>query len=225
MGAIMRKSSLILIVIIPLLTACIQISIQEAGSKYVELRFQKNKAEIVVDETPEVIITKTTELLEPAVFVSATTKTPASKSPVPSPTETATIELVNVSSAVETTSSFGTLEPAPIFDVVSNVRCRSGPSILYNVLGYLNTGEQAQILGRNTSADWLFISILESEKKCWVSYIAFDKSLFVSTVIPVMTAAPPPTPTPFQKPIIVPAYPPPPTPYPMPDYPTIQPYP
>jgi hypothetical protein len=225
MGAIMRRSSLILIVIIPFLTACIQISIQEAGSKYVEVGFQKNTAEISVDETPEVIITETTEFLEPTVLVPTSTQTLSITFTVPLPTETATIELVNISSAADPTSSLGTIEPAPIFDAVTNVRCRSGPSILYYVVGYLNTGEQAQILGRNTDGSWAFVSMLGSDKTCWVNYIAIDMSSLVSTAIPLMTAPPPPIPTPTVKPAIIDAAPGPSIPPTEIIYPTIPPYP
>lgn len=107
------------------------------------------------------------------------------------------------------TSSISTLTPVPIDTLISvafptvtststpsvflaspkdqPVNCRFGPATSYNVIGALNLGRQAEIIGRNADSTWWFVrNPTDPSTSCWLS------AEFVETVgdvqsLPVIT--------------------------------------
>ena len=74
-----------------------------------------------------------------------------------------------------------------------DANCRFGPATVYDVLGFLLTGESSLIVGRSDPAGWWVIENLDAGGNCWIADSVVDISGDTSGV-PVV--APPPTPTP-----------------------------
>ena len=107
------------------------------------------------------------------------------------------------------TSSISTLTPVPIETLINvalptltststpsvflaspkdqPVNCRFGPATSYNVIGALNLGKQAEIIGRNADSTWWYVrNPSDPSTSCWLS------AEFVQTVgdvqsLPVVT--------------------------------------
>ncbi len=70
------------------------------------------------------------------------------------------------------------LTPTPIFTLTPSVpmvsvslptNCRSGPGTAYDILGLLNAGESAEVVGRNTSSDnWIIRLPYNPAITCWL---------------------------------------------------------
>ncbi len=58
----------------------------------------------------------------------------------------------------------------PILNVVflRDSSCRERPGSEYQAIGYFNSGDTAEVVGRNPNFTWLQITIPDSESKCWV---------------------------------------------------------
>jgi hypothetical protein len=86
------------------------------------------------------------------------------------------------------------IPPAPLVSVTMQTNCRSGPGSDYEVLGMLNVGESAEVVGRSQYADYWVIKLPAApEPACWLwgQYAALRGDAGSLPVIP-----PPPTPTP-----------------------------
>ena len=98
--------------------------------------------------------------------------------------------------ATETPSPiiFPTFTPSYSFVSVSvATNCRSGPGMVYDVLGYFMVGETAQVYGRGTSGSYWYIRNPDDPSGfCWISgkYAALSGNL---SAIPIYTAWPTPT--------------------------------
>ena len=98
--------------------------------------------------------------------------------------------------ATETPSPiiFPTFTPSYSFVSVSvATNCRSGPGMVYDVLGYFIVGETAQVYGRGTSGSYWYIRNPDDPSGfCWISgkYAALSGNL---SGIPIYTAGPTPT--------------------------------
>jgi hypothetical protein len=88
-----------------------------------------------------------------------------------------------------------TLTPSvPMVSVSRNINCRSGPGESYAILGILNVGETAEVLGRNASGDTWIIKLPSNPAiTCWL-WGAYASVTGSTAALPIST--PPPTPTP-----------------------------
>jgi hypothetical protein len=88
--------------------------------------------------------------------------------------------------------------PLPSVSVSVQTNCRSGPGTAYNVLGILNVGETAQVVGRNSASDYWIIKLPSNPANpCWL-WGKYAMLVGNTGGLPVVT--PPPTPTPVNSP-------------------------
>jgi len=75
-----------------------------------------------------------------------------------------------------------------------NTYCRSGPGPTYDILGIVNVGQNAQVVGRNASSDTWVIKLPSNPAiTCWL-WGQYATVVGNTAGLPVIT--PPPTPTP-----------------------------
>ncbi len=86
------------------------------------------------------------------------------------------------------------LVSAPLVSVSMDTNCRSGPDKQYDKLGVLLVGEQAEVVGKNTVANYWVIENPDAPGTCWLwgMYATVEGN---TEYLPEMT--PPPTPTPL----------------------------
>ncbi len=117
----------------------------------------------------------------PQVESLIATSTPTENSVVPTDTLTPTITLTPTSSI-------------PMVSVSTDTNCRTGPDTVYDIRGILRVGENAQVVGRNSTSDyWVIILPSNNSIICWVwgNYATVTGN---TSNIPIVN--PPPTPTP-----------------------------
>lgn len=91
----------------------------------------------------------TPDISTPTV-ISSETIIPEVELPTPEPTST---PLITLASPIE--------QP---------VNCRFGPDISYTIVGALNPGRQAEVIGRNKDLSWLFVrNPSDPSTSCWLS--------------------------------------------------------
>ena len=88
-----------------------------------------------------------------------------------------------------------TLTPAfPIVTVSVNINCRTGPTTDYDLLGVLQVGEKAEVVGRSSLSDTIIIRLPSNTAiTCWLwtKYATLSGDISGLPLIPI-----PPTPTP-----------------------------
>ncbi|MBL8050610.1 MAG: hypothetical protein JNM46_05255 [Anaerolineales bacterium] len=81
----------------------------------------------------------------------------------------------------------------PTVSVSTNTNCRTGPGLVYDLLGGLNVGQTAEIVGKNSSTGYWIIKLPNSATICWL----FPQYATVSGNTANLPEYPvPPTPTP-----------------------------
>lgn len=92
----------------------------------------------------------------------------------------------------------------PQVSVSVNTNCRTGPGQAYPLLGALNVGQTAEVLGRNNDSSYFFIRNPSGGSNCWLwgQYATTEGNV---GALPVFT--PPPTPTPTFTPTPTPLWP------------------
>lgn len=92
----------------------------------------------------------------------------------------------------------------PQVSVSVNTNCRTGPGQAYPLLGGLNVGQTAEVLGRNSDSTYFFIRNPSGGANCWL-WGQYATTAGNIAALPVFT--PPPTPTPTFTPTPVPLWP------------------
>ncbi len=142
-------------------------------------------------------------LIAQTVFAELTLNAPPTATIVlstPTPASTPTPQ----ASATPSLSPTITLTPTPSTPMISasvNTNCRTGPGVVYPVVGYLLVKDNSvPVVGRlSTNAWWVIQNPTRAGQVCWV----WGQSTTVSgdlSLLPVAT--PPPTPTPTATPTI-----------------------
>lgn len=81
----------------------------------------------------------------------------------------------------------------PQVSVSTNTNCRTGPGVVYDLLGGLNVGQIAEVVGKNSSTGYWIIKLPGSNTICWL----FPQHATVSGNTANLPEYPvPPTPTP-----------------------------
>jgi len=122
-----------------------------------------------------------------ALVLAATTSAPAITeipSSTPFPTDTPTITPTSTSSI-------------PMATVSVNTNCRTGPGVVYDLIGALLVGEQAVVVGKYSAGNYWIINNPDSSGTCWLwgQYATVTGN---TAGLPEYT--PPPTPTPTSTP-------------------------
>jgi len=121
--------------------------------------------------------------------------------PTPTSTDTPTPTLTNTHTPTVTPTPTTTVTPTPtpIPDAMVNTEAlnlRSGPGVVYDILGVLKRGDCLKVIGRNLAGDWLKV-ICPDEREGWILCSLLQVNVDVADV-PVVQA--PPTPTPLYTP-------------------------
>ena len=156
-----------------------------------------------------------TEIVEEAEAAASATllaltlaaqNTLAAATPIPSstpfPTDTATLASTSTPTV-------------PMVTVSVNTNCRTGPGVIYDLVGGLLVGEQAVVVGKFTSTNYWIINNPDSSGTCWLwgqyatvtgnipglpEYTQPPTPTPTSTPTPSMTPTPSNTPTPTDTP-------------------------
>jgi hypothetical protein len=97
--------------------------------------------------------------------------TPTSSSPTPAPSSIETLLALPTATFVPTSTS----EVAMAFAVDDPVNCRYGPSMAYLVIGGLDPGRQAEMLGRSADSDWWYVrNPSNPSTNCWLAASVID---------------------------------------------------
>lgn len=110
------------------------------------------------------------------------------KTPSATPTVTQTPTPANTS-----TPTLSPTPQTPFVEVSAATNCRSGPGTPYIILGVLNEGERAEVLGRSEDSDFAVINNPDSGGTCWLWLQFADLAASIGHLPLVDT---PPTPTP-----------------------------
>ncbi len=125
----------------------------------------------------------------------------------PESTFTPSITLTPLFTYTPSLSPTPTFTLTPEFPTVSvsvQTNCRFGPGSAYNVLGIMNVGETAQVVGRNASSDYWIIKLSSNPSiTCWL-WGKYATLVGNTTGLPVAT--PPSTPTPKYTPTLAVSY-------------------
>lgn len=81
----------------------------------------------------------------------------------------------------------------PMVSVSVNTNCRTGPSVAYDAVGALTTGETAEVIGRDATGMYWIIPNPDGAGQCWL-WGQYATVTGDTSGLPVYT--PPPTPTP-----------------------------
>ena len=87
----------------------------------------------------------------------------------------------------------------PVIRILTNARCRQGPSTVYPVVATFPEGEVLQVTGRNQAGTWCQVALINRQGVCWVAGNLVDPPISLLN-LPVAYAPPPPTATEPPKP-------------------------
>ena len=108
--------------------------------------------------------------------------------PVSGPTETST--------SIPSPTATITLTPTssvPMVTVSENTNCRTGPGVVYDLIGALAVGEQAVVVGKYTAGNYWIINNPNGSGTCW---LWGQYATVTGDTLGLPEYAPPPTPTP-----------------------------
>ena len=133
--------------------------------------------------------TRTAISLTSTALVVVPSQTPVNAVPTPSVEKTPGTAPTSEGSVQETIPPGSTV---PVISASANTNCRLGPSQVYEIVGYLLPGQQANVLGSDDTQTWWYI---ENPSRaggfCWVWSGSTSVEGDVS-VLPVITPPPPP---------------------------------
>lgn len=109
------------------------------------------------------------------------------------PSATATTIPASATPAFTSTPEFTPTPSIPQVTVSVNTNCRTGPGVVYDLLGGLNIGETAEVVGKSSSTGYWIIKLPGKSTICWL----FPQHATVSGNTVYLPEYPvPPTPTP-----------------------------
>ncbi len=106
------------------------------------------------------------------------------------PSMTPSLELPSLTPSLEISPT----SERPMVSVSQETNCRSGPGSVYDWLGALNVGQQAEVFGKDPSnSSWYIRNPNNSSGFCWI-FGSFATITGNSSSVPVFTPMPTPTP-------------------------------
>jgi uncharacterized protein YraI len=192
-----------LTVIMTLLVSCVQIELTDnrVNSKPVGVALVTNTP-ADYSPTPDITLSPTAKIspTEPLAILTPTIQLTPTQTPTP-------IEPTQTKEAIAPSQTqVETIEAQQLLALVNiNAYCRSGPGIVYDVIGYLNLGDRVPVGGRNTDSSWFQMIRPDSQPPCWAADQVMELDgdpgrLPVVAAPPSPTPAPTPTPTRTKKP-------------------------
>lgn len=112
------------------------------------------------------------------------------------PTATLTLEQIATASPTITLTPTTTLTPTlevPLASVSVSTNCRTGPDTIYDNIGALMVGEQAQVVGQTSDGTYWIIENPDGSGECWL-WAYYATVVGPTDGLPMYT--PPPSPTP-----------------------------
>lgn len=101
----------------------------------------------------------------PLATPTTDTPEPGFATPLTTPSETLFAEFELPTATVTSTPSVTLASPR-----LQPVNCRVGPDISYAVIGALNPGNQAEVIGKNIDITWLYVrNPSDPSNNCWLS--------------------------------------------------------
>lgn len=116
--------------------------------------------------------------------------------PVTGATETPTLIPSPTATFTATPTATITLTPTsavPMVSVSENTNCRTGPGVIYDLVGALLVGEQAVVVGKYTVGNYWIINNPNGSGTCW---LWGQYATVTGNTLGLPEYAPPPTPTP-----------------------------
>jgi hypothetical protein len=158
-------------------------------------------------ETRVAEIVASTNAAQTAIANAVAATLAAMQTSTPESTFTPSITLTPIFTYTPSLSPTSTFTLTPEFPTVSvsvQTNCRFGPGSAYDVLGIMNVGETAQVVGRNASSDYWIIKLPSNPAiTCWL-WGKYATVVGNTTGLPVAT--PPSTPTPKYTPTLSVSY-------------------
>lgn len=115
---------------------------------------------------------------------------PSAELPTPLPTMT---QEIPPTITLTPTIALSATPSVPMASVSENTNCRTGPGKAYDYIGALTKGEEAEVVGKNTSNDYWIIKNPDANGTCWLwGYYA----TIAGNTSNLQEYAVPPTPTP-----------------------------
>jgi hypothetical protein len=115
------------------------------------------------------------------------TAQPISEIPVTGPTET---PFPSPTATITPTAT----PSVPMVTVSVNTNCRTGPGVVYDLVGALLVGEQAVVVGKYTAGNYWIINNPDAAGTCW---LWGEYATVTGDTSGLPEYAPPPTPTPY----------------------------
>lgn len=177
------KKFLSIIFLVILLSGCSLFGMRET-----ELS-DEEKIQTRVEETINALVT--TEVIE----IDAGQPSPTVQ--IPTDTQTITItssEVITPTATISPTISLTATFEIPMVSVSMNTNCRTGPGTIYDYIGGLLVGEQAEVVGRFGDGKYWIIKNPDRLGECWLwgEYATVSGS---TLQLPEYTQPPTPTPT------------------------------
>ena len=124
------------------------------------------------------------------VFVPTTTQSPPTATLAPTVADTPTAP------PVVTAAPAASATAAPAVKIAKPANVRTGPGLTYSVVGGLNVGDTASVVGRDSTAQWFAIAFAGAPKGVgWVSALVASIDGNINDLPVIQAAAPPPAAT------------------------------
>ena len=114
---------------------------------------------------------------------------PEENTPIPTQTETITPTITMTATMTMTATP-----ETPMVGVSVDTNCRSGPGTIYDYIGALLVGEQAEVVGRSDDGEYWIIKNPDREGECWL-WAQYAEVMGQTAELPLYTQPPTPTPT------------------------------
>jgi hypothetical protein len=123
-----------------------------------------------VAATVAAIVSNLATATPPPTSVPPTSPPPAANpEPTATPLPTATPEVVYPTAAPQAAIAAAPQTASMTIQADVNTNCRTGPSTVYKVVGYLMLGQSSTVLGRTSSNSWWYIQNPSNQNStCWV---------------------------------------------------------
>jgi len=117
------------------------------------------------------------------------TTAPEEQAPIPTQTETLSSTMTSMATITLTPTS----EKA-LVSVSVDTNCRSGPGTIYDYIGALLVGEQAEVVGRSDDGQYWIIKNPDRDGECWL-WAQYAEIMGQVAELPLYTQPPTPTPS------------------------------
>ncbi len=127
------------------------------------------------------------------VLVPTTTQSPPTATIPPTVAATPTTPPATATPTASGPTATATANAAQVVKAIAPANVRSGPGTTYPIVGGMNTGDTAPVVGRDSSAQWFAISFAgAAQGTAWVSNLVASYDGSINDLPVIQAAAPPP---------------------------------